>query len=171
MSYLEAIEKSQILTLLKDHNPFVAGTLPLGIAIPDSDIDLICCAPDLEAFASLVHSHFGTAENYKSYVTDIRGIESQICQFKIHGFEFEVFAQNTPTEEQYAVLHFKVEKKLLELGGEEARQAIYDLKLQGIKTEPAFAEYFKIEGDPFDELAKLSRLNDEDLKAYFNSLQ
>ena len=42
-----------------------------------------------------------------------------------------------------------VEARLLELGGDPARQAIRRLKQSGLKTEPAFARYFQLEGDAY----------------------
>lgn len=56
-----------------------------------------------------------------------------------------------------------VEKKLQEISGENTRKQIIKLKKLGLKTEPAFAKYFNLKGDPFDELLKLSRLNKEEL--------
>jgi len=56
-----------------------------------------------------------------------------------------------------------VEKKLLEISGESARKQIIKLKKLGLKTEPAFAKYFNLKGDPFDELLKSSRLNEKEL--------
>jgi len=56
-----------------------------------------------------------------------------------------------------------VEKKLLEISGESARKQITKLKESGLKTEPAFAEYFNLKGNPFDELLKLSRLDKKEL--------
>ena len=56
-----------------------------------------------------------------------------------------------------------VEKKLLEISGESARKQITKLKKLGLKTEPAFAKYFNLKGDPFDELLKLSRLDKKEL--------
>jgi len=38
------------------------------------------------------------------------------------------------------------------------------LKLAGSKTEPAFAQYFKLEGDPYEVLVQLSYLDDEALR-------
>jgi hypothetical protein len=34
-----------------------------------------------------------------------------------------------------------------------------------MKTEPAFARYFKIQGDPYEALLQLAGLNEEGLRA------
>jgi hypothetical protein len=45
-----------------------------------------------------------------------------------------------------------VEERLLRHGGEELRQQIHQRKLQGSKTEPAFATVFGLTGDPYQTL-------------------
>jgi hypothetical protein len=57
-----------------------------------------------------------------------------------------------------------VEARLLVIGGEEARREIRRLKRCGLKTEPAFARYFQLAGDPFEVLLELSRLSEEELR-------
>jgi hypothetical protein len=57
-----------------------------------------------------------------------------------------------------------VEARLLSIGGEEARREIRYLKRCGLKTEPAFARYFRLAGDPFEVLLELSRLGEEELR-------
>ncbi|MNY83296.1 hypothetical protein D3C86_2259750 [compost metagenome] len=48
-----------------------------------------------------------------------------------------------------------VEYNLLSIHGEQFRQHIIELKKQGLKTEPAFAQALGIKGDPYLELLKL----------------
>src|SRR5436309_815387 len=50
-SYAEALAQSGVLTRLAAFDPHVAGTPPLGLDLPDSDIDILCHAPDPQAFA------------------------------------------------------------------------------------------------------------------------
>ena len=52
---------------------------------------------------------------------------------------------------------------IYEISGENARKQIIKLKKLGLKTEPAFAKYFNLKVDPFNELLKLSRSNKEKL--------
>ena len=48
-------------------------------------------------------------------------------------------------------------------GGEEALQAIRALKMEGIKTEPAFGQYFCLPGDPYETLLTLADVSAEEL--------
>jgi hypothetical protein len=50
------------------------------------------------------------------------------------------------------------------MGGASAYTAIRAMKLAGIKTEPAFAQYFRLAGDPYEALVQLSYLDDEALR-------
>ena len=59
LDYRQAIDRLRILDVLRDCDPHVAGTLPLGIDVPGSDIDILCHAADADAFTQLVWSAFG----------------------------------------------------------------------------------------------------------------
>jgi hypothetical protein len=80
-------------------------------------------------------------------------------------FPIQVFGQPRPVIEQNAYRHMVVEGRLLAIGGEKARQEIQRLKRNGLKTEPAFARYFNLQGDPYEVLLQLSRLNESELKS------
>jgi hypothetical protein len=56
-----------------------------------------------------------------------------------------------------------VEARLLALGGEEARVKIQELKRAGLKTEPAFAQYFQLAGNPYQALLHLAQRSDDEL--------
>ncbi|MFQ5796001.1 MAG: DUF4269 domain-containing protein, partial [Candidatus Bipolaricaulia bacterium] len=70
--------------------------------------------------------------------------------------------------DQNAYRHMAVEARLLAIGGEQARQEIRRLKRTGLKTEPAFACYFNLEGDPYQVLLQLATLSDDELRAVIN---
>jgi hypothetical protein len=50
MTYTSAVDSSAVLELLRPFDPRIVGTLPLGVAVPGSDIDIVCHAPDPNAF-------------------------------------------------------------------------------------------------------------------------
>ncbi len=63
-TYQDALRRAGLLRILEPFDPHVVGTLPLGVARPDSDIDIVCCAADLSAAVELVWKHFGEAESF-----------------------------------------------------------------------------------------------------------
>ncbi|SMF25758.1 DUF4269 domain-containing protein [Pseudobacteriovorax antillogorgiicola] len=164
-----AITSLGILEKLEPHNAVLAGTIPIDVDIEDSDLDIICEANDLDDFNTLVLSYFGDCDEFTSYMTSTRGVKSFVARFAFSGFGFEIFAQNCPIERQYAVVHLLVERRLLEIGGDTARDGIRSLKARGLKTEPAFAKYFGIPGDPYEELVKLVGLSDRELEKFVQS--
>lgn len=76
----------------------------------------------------------------------------------------QIFAQPRPVIEQNAYRHMVVEARLLEIGSARAREAVRALNKAGLKTEPAFARYFHLEGDPYATLLELERLNADELR-------
>jgi len=163
----QAINETRIFEILSDFNPFLAGTIPIDIDVDDSDLDIICETKDFGSFENLVKSHFAHCKGFSSYRFAARDKPSLVLKFISHDFKFEIFCQDTPVIDQYAVIHFLVEKKLLEAFGDDAKKKIRKLKEEGLKTEPAFAKYFNIPGDPYIELAKLKGLSKDELKKHF----
>ena len=157
------LNKLKIFKILREYNPTLVGTIPLEIDISESDLDIICEVYDLEEFEELVIKSFDRYDNFYIKRQTVKGLPTSLSYFGYSNFLIEIFVQPKPVIEQYGYRHMIVEKKLLEISGESARKQIIKLKKLGLKTEPAFAKYFNLKGDPFDELLKLSRLNKEEL--------
>jgi hypothetical protein len=150
-----AIDALGILDDLAEFTPALAGTIPLDVDLPGSDLDLICHAPDLAAFIGRVRELYDHLEAFRLTRERLRGVDSVVASFRHDGWGYELFAQPVPVAEQYACLHLLAEARLLATGGDEAREAIRALKRQGLKTEPAFARHFGLAGDPYEALARL----------------
>jgi hypothetical protein len=165
-----AIDKLDIFKKLEKFNPVLAGTIPLEIDIDSSDLDIICESSDLKEFESIIKLHFGSLHSFNSYTLNVRGVPSVITSFEVHGFTFEIFCQSVTVQNQYAVIHLNIEARLLRLSDDAAKENIRNLKLQGIKTELAFAIYFKIAGDPYVELAKMANLTYQQLQNMIDEL-
>jgi hypothetical protein len=60
---------------------------------------------------------------------------------------------------------------LLREGGEEAMQAIRELKMDGMKTEPAFGQYFCLPNDPYETLLTLADVSAEELSDVVMALE
>jgi hypothetical protein len=160
-----AIERLGIMADLARYTPALAGTIPLDLEVEGSDLDVICGAADLTEFSDRVRSLYGHHEAFAIGRQPVRGVDSAVPGFWYAGWNFELFAQDVPVAEQYACLHLLVEDRLLRLAGETARGAIRELKRRGLKTEPAFARYFGLAGDPYEALARLARASEEELRA------
>ncbi|EQC47900.1 DUF4269 domain-containing protein [Bacteriovorax sp. Seq25_V] len=159
----EVLRTSNIYEILAPYSPFLAGTIPLDIDVENSDLDIICEVHDFDKINKALKKSFGSATNFKTYTINVRGIETYLCNFRLNGFEFEIFCQGIPVLNQYAVIHYLVEKRILAIFGSRVKNEIRKYKNLGIKTELAFAKYFNIQGDPYDELAKLQSFSDEKL--------
>lgn len=159
----DAINKLDLFKNLEKFNPILAGTIPLDIDIDTSDLDIICESSNLNEFESTVKVLYGEQSAFCSNILSVQGVASLVASFQASNFTFEIFCQSVPVEKQYGVIHLNIEDRLLRLAGNVANENIRKLKQQGIKTEPAFAIYFKISGDPYVELANMANLTDQQL--------
>lgn len=159
-----ALHSLELFNALVEYTPALAGTIPLGIDTYESDLDILCFARDLPGFASRMRGLYGEKTGFQVKTKEIRGRPAVIARFEHAGFPIEVFAQAIPVDQQYGYRHMLVEHRLLELGGEEMVEAIRELRLLGLKTEPAFAQYLRLKGDPYEALLCLQALDDDALR-------
>lgn len=161
-----AIRHAQVMMSLAAYHPVLAGTIPLDIDVPDSDLDILCYAPDLATFAADVRRHYGHISGFSATDKVIKEQPTHIARFTANDFDFELFAQAIPVEQQHGYIHMLIEARLLDLFPE-AREAIRALKRDGLKTEPAFGLYFGIAGDPYAALLDLATWDNETLLRRF----
>ncbi|QFT90893.1 hypothetical protein FIU87_19795 [Bacillus sp. THAF10] len=149
----EAIIKLNVMHDLGAYHPTLCGTIPINIDLSDSDLDIIMETYNLDLFEEKLISLYESMEDFRMKRSNIRGREVVKCNFYYEGFEFELFGQGQPVNEQYAYLHMVIEHALLEKTPS-LRAQVIDLKKQGYKTEPAFCEILGISGDPYEGLLK-----------------
>lgn len=159
-----ALQSLAVFDILEEYPPVLVGTIPLDIDVPGSDLDIICQAQDLATIERLVVSAFGLEEDFRVKNVAIKSVPSLIAKFNYGGFPIEIFGQPKPITAQDAYRHMIIEARLLNIGGEKARQAIQQIKLSGRKTEPAFARYFHLEGNPYQQLLDLAESSDGELR-------
>lgn len=157
------IQNLDLLGILSEYNPIVIGTPPLGIDIDGSDIDVACCANDLEAFGKFTESMFGNLEGFLVSYIDLRYSPVALISFKFSDWEIELFCQEVKTGDQWGVRHFRVEQRLLDLDPN-IRHQIRRLKQLGNKTEPAFAMLLGLKGDPYQSVLDLETKTDDTLQ-------
>ncbi|MDV4149438.1 DUF4269 domain-containing protein [Clostridium sp. AL.422] len=160
-SAFKLLNTIHIFDILKKYNPILVGTIPIGIDIDSSDLDIICEVYNLEEFERLMKENFSCFNKFKiKKVND----EILIVNFLIDEFEIEVYAQNIKTTDQNGYRHMIIENRVLKLGEDLVREKVIDLKKSGLKTEPAFAKLLNLPGNPYDELLKLEELNDAEIR-------
>jgi hypothetical protein len=164
-SAYRALRSLKIFRILHDYSPVLVGTIPIAIDIDESDLDIVCAAVDLHAFKQRLTAAFVQQEGFRTKNKSVMGMPSVVASFFHRGFRIEIFAQPRPVTEQNAYRHMLVEARLLAIGGEETRCEIRRLKRSGLKTEPAVAHYFEIDGDPYEVLLKLSWLSVDELRS------
>nr|WP_314497586.1 DUF4269 domain-containing protein [uncultured Chryseobacterium sp.] len=156
----EVLKKHKIFQILECYSPILAGTIPIGIDIEGSDLDIICEVdlefekdfPDRITLSKMVPS----GKDIKIEYQVINGEKSIIINFMLEEFPIEIFGQNIPTTQQNAYLHMIAEYKILEQKGKEFKQEIIELKKKGIKTEPAFGMLLNLE-NPYEDLLKFNK--------------
>lgn len=148
----QVLENSQIFQKLQMYNPILAGTFPININIKNSDLDVILETNDLKVLKKLLIKIFQDKNQFSIEILEINDVESLICKFELEEFPVEIFAQDKPTNLQNAYLHMIKEFEILEKKGKKFRLKIIELKEQGFKTEPAFAQLLELTGNPYEEL-------------------
>lgn len=155
----------RVFERLAAYDPVLVGTIPIDVDIKTSDLDVICDARNLDAFERDVREHFGAKRAFAIKRNVHHGVPAVIARFETDAFPIEIFGQPLRVAEQAAYRHMVVEARLLQLGGQGARDAIRELKRAGVKTEPAFAQHFNIAGDPYAALLDLFDKSDNELRA------
>ncbi|UHA72793.1 DUF4269 domain-containing protein [Paenibacillus sp. 481] len=142
--------KHQIVTALEPYNPVLVGTIPLQIDVKNSDLDMICevYAHNQELFISDVTQKFSQYPSFKLEVGDL----AITCNFDTDDFPIEIYAEARPVTEQNGYRHMVAEARILRVLGEVAVAEIRQLKEAGMKTEPAFAAYLQLPGDPYEAM-------------------
>lgn len=162
------LTEMKILEVLKKYNPIVVGTIPISIDIDKSDIDIACEVYNFNEFEKLVINSFSHFENLKMRKRKEDEKEILVVNFFIEKFEVEIYGENTSVENQNGYRHMVIEDILLKIGGSKLKEEIIHLKKQGVKTEPAFAKYLNLSGNPYDELLNLENKNEDYLKQLIN---
>ena len=166
--YQTAVHQIGILKTLAAYDPHVAGTPPLGVEVETSDIDVLCCAPDAEAFVYDMLRFYGEMSGFRiwQWVSKDRPV---IATFRACGWDFEIFASPLPVAKQVGWRHFEMERRLLALGGDGFKSAIQALRQQGLKTEPAFWAALGREGDAHLGLLSLEQATETELRAMLDA--
>ncbi|SET56482.1 protein of unknown function [Oceanobacillus limi] len=145
------INELGVMEDLLDFDPILCGTIPLGIDVDGSDLDIIMKVTDYKLFETKVKQLYGMEEEFRVKQTSIRGVPVMKANFLYHTFEFELFGHPQDVKKQNAYLHMVIENAILKKHPE-IKKEIIKLKELGYKTEPAFCKVLGLTGDPFETL-------------------
>lgn len=145
----------KIFEKLDSYNPILAGTIPIGIDLSKSDLDIICECENHAEFDAKLSELFADKQNFQCNTYKEQGKTVTVANFRTAHFEIEIFGQNLPTVRQRAFRHMIVEYHILNQKGAAFKAQIQRLKAEGLKTEPAFAKLLGLVGDPYEALLKM----------------
>ncbi|WP_242517760.1 DUF4269 domain-containing protein [Halobacillus sp. GSS1] len=152
----EAIERLGILNQYRSFQPVLCGTVPIGVYVENSDLDIIMEAYHLPLLEQSFIKDYGRMERFQLQRKMIRDRKVVKVNFYYRNFMFEVFAQPQPVSEQNAYLHMIIEEELLRtIPG--LREEVLVWRRKGMKTEAAFCHVLGISGDPYRGLLEYGR--------------
>lgn len=143
------LNESKILETLKDFHPLVVGTIPIGIDLPESDVDIILESNNLGELKKMLLEKFNDFTNFQFHFFKE---DELVCTFEIEDLPFEIYATNLPTEMQNGYLHMLKEYEIIQIKDSDFIHQIKELKRKGMKTEPAFCQLLGIKGNPYDAI-------------------
>ncbi|WP_346939103.1 DUF4269 domain-containing protein [uncultured Clostridium sp.] len=167
----KVLKEIDIFNGLRKFNPILVGTIPINIDIENSDLDIICEVYDFKEFQKIVENKYSMFSKFhiSNNSTDSETILT--VNFYVEDIEIEIYAQSLNSCKQNGYRHMVVEDRILKLGGERTREDIIILKKSGLKTEPAFARYLGIDGNPYDELLKLEEYSDKKIRDILDNIR
>ena len=163
----QLLQRYAVLDQLRPYDPKLVGTFPLDITVAGSDLDIICEVRDFDPFVAVAAECFAGHPGYSVRYLVLAGAPAVVVGFWLEGVEVELFGQPLATERQHGYRHLLVEARLLAIGGAAFKQRIIDLKAQGLKTEPAFAQLLGLAGDPYQALLTLEEWDTAALTSLF----
>jgi hypothetical protein len=165
-----SLKELKILEDFKKNKPLIAGTFPLGLAVHNSDIDVIMASVDLDQIKLELTSQYSQFKNFRIKTEFIKNELSLICNFNFQEIAFEIFVQRIDSVKQTAYRHFLIEERLLKLGQNLLSEKIKVYRKQGLKTEPAFTKALGLHGDAYQILLDLQRKSESELKLLLSGL-
>lgn len=139
----------------------IAGTIPIGCELPDSDLDIALAFSQRAQAAEFIFDQLSRLQPRNAPTR-----HGFVVRFTLQGFPIEIYCANMDVERQDAFLHLTVEERLLRLsdslsgGRRRATAEIRRRKARGMNTEAAFCDYFRLGGEPFRTLRDLAKAPD-----------
>jgi hypothetical protein len=167
----KVLKELDIFNVLRKFDPILVGTIPINIDIENSDLDIVCEVYDFKEFQKIVENKYSMFSKFHISNNSTDNETILTVNFYVENIEIEIYAQSLNSCKQNGYRHMVVEDRILRLGGERTREEIVILKKSGLKTEPAFARYLGIYGNPYDELLKLEEYSDKKIRDMLDNIR
>ncbi|MGB3585904.1 MAG: DUF4269 domain-containing protein [Tunicatimonas sp.] len=162
-SAYRALHSLDLFNYLSEYYPLLTGTVPLRIDIDSSDLDICCEVHTPKLFVDQVTKEYGDLPSFQVLRMLSHNLLAILIRFRYQSWPIELFGQPLPATKQHAYRHMIVEHRILQLASVAFREQIKELKQQGIKTEPAFAQLLNLQGDPYQAVLNLENYSDDQL--------
>jgi Domain of unknown function (DUF4269) len=87
------LQATGLLDSLAPYEPVVVGSYPLGVAGPDSRLEIVCRAVDMPAFARTMERAYGEREGFALHPGSLDLEDAVFAEFELDGLQLEVAAQ------------------------------------------------------------------------------
>lgn len=155
----DILEKTRLFEILNEFSPVIVGTIPIEIDIPGSDMDVVCYVRDLERIKDVLRRHCLIYDSFSDKMNEV----VYVANFNCLELPVEIYAEERDSCLQNGYRHMMIEYRILKMAGEVFRNKVIELKMTGLKTEPAFGKLLDLK-EPFSDLLKLENLSDAELK-------
>lgn len=158
------LKNIKIFKILEEFNPILVGTIPIGVDVDKSDLDIVCeiNLKNKDSLKNISTKNFAQFKNFKIIDTfSTTGVV--VINFFVDDMEIEIYASKVSSFETNGYRHMIIEERILSCCSLKFKEKIVALKKSGIKTEPAFAKLLKLNGNPYEELLNLEFLSDEEI--------
>ena len=91
--WYERLVGAGVLDVLAPYQPVLVGAYPLGIAAPETPVEIVCRATDLGAFARVMERMYGESEGFALHGGSLDGEEAVFAELAVDGVPREVGAQ------------------------------------------------------------------------------
>ncbi|MCT4586153.1 MAG: DUF4269 domain-containing protein [Peptostreptococcaceae bacterium] len=162
----EILRDLNIFKILKEYKPILVGTIPIGIDVDTSDLDIVCKVDDFFEFKKLLKENFSKFKNFKLKFDEEKQI--MLCNFFVSDMEIEIYSSKLDSKKTNGYRHMIIEYRVLNLLDLNFKDKIIELKKNGLKTEPAFGKLLGMD-NPYEELLLLENLNDDELCEFLKS--
>ncbi len=154
----EILSELDIKTALKHYSPVLVGTIPIGINIESSDLDILCEVNNFEEFDNIILEKYGHFSEFTFRKKTHQNRISYIYNFIFNDVEIEIFAQNKAVKIQNGYKHMVIENVINKVFGDVFVDEIIHLKRLGLKTEFAYAELLDLYGNPFEAILAVDNI-------------